>query len=127
MSYIHDHNHWKNWAYWAKGGSISASIAFLFVVFQLVLVPSLFYQTCNGVACIAPFARVVENIFNNSLMPLWSSPLSDPMLNYPTVYIISTLAYYFVIGAFLGLMFEKRKVAQKMAPGAAIKIENPVL
>ncbi len=108
MSYVHDHNHWKLWPYWAKGGSIAGSIAFLFIVFQFVLVPVMFYRVCGMVSCMMPFAKFMENVFTKSLTPLWSSPLADPMLNYQTVYVLAALAYYFVIGAFIGLMIEKR-------------------
>ena len=103
----HDHNHWKNWPYWAKGGSIGLGVAFLFVIFQFVIVPELFYSTCDGIACILPFAKSIETVFTDSLQPLWSSPLADPMLNYEFVYVVAALAYYFVIGAFIGLMVEK--------------------
>ncbi|MEI6396637.1 MAG: hypothetical protein WCO48_00995 [Candidatus Taylorbacteria bacterium] len=108
---MHDHNHWKGWPHWAKGGSIGAGIAFLFIIFQLIFVPSFFFKICGEVSCVAPFARFIEDIFTNSLMPLWSSPLANSMLNYQFVYVVSVLAYYFVIGAFVGLMVEKLRKA----------------
>ncbi len=109
MSYMHEHNHWKTWPYWAKGGSIGSLIAFLFIVFQFVMVPSIFYQTCGTSSCMMPFAKFIEDIFTNSLMPLWSSPLATPMLNNEAVYVIAALLYYLVIGAFIGLMIEKSR------------------
>lgn len=109
MTYIHDHNHWKLWPYWAKGGTIAGVIAFLFILFQFVLVPSLFYGTCGGVPCMMSFARFIENIFTYSMTPLWSSPLAQPMFDNQFVYVIVALAYYFVIGAFVGLMIEKSR------------------
>ncbi len=109
MNPEHNHNHWNTWPYWAKGGSVAVAIAFVFIVFQLVLVPGLFYTTCGTVACVMPFARFIENVFTNSMMPLWSSPLANPMLNYQAIYVLAALAYYFFIGAFVGLMIEKRK------------------
>ncbi|GEM_PF-1841624 len=109
MNPEHNHNHWETWSYWAKGGSISIAVALGFIVFQLVLVPHVFYKTCGTVACMMPVARFIENIFTNSLMPLWSSPLANLMLNYQFIYVLAALAYYFFIGAFIGLMIEKRK------------------
>jgi uncharacterized membrane-anchored protein YitT (DUF2179 family) len=107
MSYIHDHNHWKSWSYWAKGGSIAFLIALLFVIFQFVLVPAYFYDTCGAYACMSPVAKSIENVFTLSMTPLWSSPLAVPMFTYEIVYAIVSLVYYFVIGAFIGLMVEK--------------------
>ena len=109
MKYVHDHNHWKLWPNWAKGGSIGCLIAVLFIVFQIVLVPAMFYGACGVLPCMMTFAKVIETVFTYSLMPLWSSPLANWMFDSQVAYVIFALAYYFVIGAFIGLMIEKRR------------------
>ena len=109
MAEIHDHNHWKLWPYWAKGGSIAGGIGFIFIVFQFVFVPSLFYTTCGVFPCVEPFAKLIENIFTYTMTPLWSSPLAQPMFNNQFIYVVVALLYYSVIGAFIGLMIEKRR------------------
>ena len=108
---VHDHNHWSKWPHWAKGGSVGAAISFIFIVFQFVFVPSLFYGICGNVSCMTPFAKFIEDVFTYSMTPLWSSPLADPMLNNQIIYVLGALVYYFVIGAFIGLMIEKRRKA----------------
>ncbi len=66
--------------------------------------------TCDGVACTMPFVKNISLFFNYSIYPLWSTPIADLMFNNDGVYAVSSLAYYFLIGAFIGLMIEKKKL-----------------
>ena len=98
---------------WAKGGSIGVLIAVIFMVFQFFFVPSFFYGNCGGISCLSSFAKFVMTFFTDTMFPLFSSPLAEPMLRSEGIYTISALLYYFVLGAFVGLMVDKIKNARK--------------